>query len=163
VRVVNTSFPFDEAGPWALSQRYLPHALLCQALIVQEQMLFPEAANLLYKVGIYFYWRAQYPEVEPLFPQALGIQEHLFGPEHPNTANSLDSLASLYHKQGQDEQAELLYQQALAIYERVLGTEHPSAVRTLENYIVLLDKTKRQAEAAKLKERVKAIRAKKQR
>ena len=106
MRVVNTSFPFDEAGPWALSQRYLPHALLCQALIVQEQMLFPEAANLLYKVGIYFYWRAQYPEVEPLFPQALGIQEHLFGPEHPNTANSLDSLASLYHKQGQDEQAE---------------------------------------------------------
>src|SRR2546429_5529812 len=29
-----------------------------------------------------------------------------------------------------------------------------------ENYIVLLEKTKRQAEAAKLKERVKAIRAK---
>ena len=64
------AFPFDEVAPWPLSQRYLLHALECVTHIKQQHMAFFEAAHLLNNVGVYFYSRGQYEDVEPLFQQA---------------------------------------------------------------------------------------------
>ena len=119
VRMVDESFPYAEDAPWPLSQRYLLHALECIAHIKQQHMTFFEAALLLQKVGVYFYYRGQYEDVEPLYQQAQTIIEQVEGPNtRSHTAAILIDLANLYHNQGKYGQAEPLYQRALAIANR---------------------------------------------
>jgi tetratricopeptide (TPR) repeat protein len=133
VRMVDESFPYAEDAPWPLSQRYLLHALECIAHIKQQHMTFFEAALLLQKVGVYFYYRGQYEDVEPLYQQAQTIIEQVEGPDTLHTAAILIDLANLYDNQGKNEQAEPLSQRALAIYDRQLGPEHPHTATRLKN------------------------------
>ncbi|TMD99385.1 MAG: tetratricopeptide repeat protein, partial [Chloroflexi bacterium] len=142
VRMVKKSFPYNENAPWPLSQRYLLHALECVTHIKQHHMAFDEAADLLNSVGVYFWSRGQYEDVEQLFQQAQTIMEQVEGLDTLSEANSLIFLALLYDKQGKDEQAEPLYHCALAIRERKLGAEHPDTKRVRENYLELLEKMK---------------------
>jgi tetratricopeptide (TPR) repeat protein len=137
VHMVNESFPFNEVAPWPLSQRYLLHALECATHIKQHHMTFEEAAHLLNRIGVYFWSRGQYKDVEPLYQQAQTILEQLKGPNTLNEANSLIYLAILYADQGKYEQAEPLFQRALVINEHVLGAEHPNTAKSLNNLAIL--------------------------
>jgi tetratricopeptide (TPR) repeat protein len=133
IRMVKESFPFDEVAPWPLSQRYLLHALECATHIKQHYMAFFAVALLLRKVGVYFYARGQYEDVEPLYQQAQTIMERVEGPVTLSEANSLNNLALLYDDQGK-------YELALAIHERVLGVDHPRTKLVRENYLELQQK-----------------------
>ncbi len=146
VRAVNQVFPFDEPAPWLRSQRYLPHALACEALIKQWDITLDEAAALLNNAGGYLRARGQYQEAEPLLQEALAIGEKQYGINHPDTAYLLNNLANLYRNRGKYDEAEPLYQRALAIREKVLGPEHPDTVTVKENYRNLLQQIKRRQE-----------------
>jgi tetratricopeptide (TPR) repeat protein len=133
VRAVAQSFPQASHLTWTRCERYIPHVLLCTAQIDHWSMTFPEARNLLYQAGHYFYQRGQFWEAEPLWNSALAMCERVLGPEHPETLSSLNSLAVLYQNQGKYERAAPLYQRALTTRERVLGPEYPDTTQTLYN------------------------------
>ena len=75
VRAVNEAFPNVEFTTWQQCERCLPHAQACATLIEQDQMTFPEAADLLYQAGRYLLERARSTEAQPLLQQALIMRE----------------------------------------------------------------------------------------
>ena len=158
VRMVKESFPFDEVAPWPLSQRYLLHALECVTHIKQHHMAFFESALLLDSIGVYFWSRGQYEDVEQMFQQAITIFEQVKGPNDLSTVASLNNLALLYYNQGKYEQAEPLYQRVLAIFERMLGAEHPDTADSLNNLAVLYRNQGKDEQAEPLYQRALAIR-----
>jgi tetratricopeptide (TPR) repeat protein len=160
VRAVEQVFPYDEPPPWPRSQRYLPHALACEALIKQWDITFAEAAALLNNAGVYLRVRGQYQEAEPLLQEALAIGEKQYGINHPDTAYLLNNLANLYWNRGKYDEAEALYQRALAIREKALGPEHPKTAHTLHNLASLYSKQGKYDEAEALYQRALAIREK---
>ncbi len=133
VRVVNMAFPKVEFATWQRCQQHLPQALICDELIEQNGLTFPEAAYLLDRVGFYLHTQGQYKQAEMLYRHALAIYEKVLGPEHLETAASLNNLGRLYRDHGNLEQAEMLYRHALAIYEKVLGPEHLETAASLNN------------------------------
>jgi tetratricopeptide (TPR) repeat protein len=139
VRAVNLAFPdVDDVTLWEQCERYLPHARVCATLIEEYSFEFTEASLLLNQTAVYLYQRAQYPQAEPLYQQALAIAEQQLGPEHPHTAGSLNNLAELYRAQGKYAEAEPLLKRALAIAEQQLGLEHPNTQTAGRNYAALL-------------------------
>jgi len=160
VRAVRQVFPFDEPAPWPRSQRYIAHALACEALIKQWDLTLAEAAAVLNYVGWYLKSRGQYREAEPLQQDALAIGEKRYGVNHSNTDNLLGNLANLYSDQGKYEEAEPLYQRVLAITEKVRGPEHPDTARTLNNLAILYKEQGKYEEAEPLYQRSLAIREK---
>ena len=156
VRAVEQSFPDVDYQTWPLCERYILHALLCTSHIDHWNMTFPEARNLLYQAGYYFYQRGQYREAEPLWKSVLTFCEQVLGPEHPDTLGTVNNLALLYWGQGKYEQAELLYQRALEAKERVLGPEHPDTLSTINNLAVLYVEKGKYEEAEPLYQRALA-------
>src|SRR5437588_8230791 len=123
--------------PWPRSQRYLPHALMCEELIKQWDITLDEASTLLHNAGIYLRARGQYQEAAPLYEYALRIKEKRYGHDHPNTDPLLNNLALLYSDQGKYDEASSLYQRSLAICEKIYGPEHPDTAMTLNNLALL--------------------------
>ena len=56
--------------------------------------------------------QGRYAEAEPLFERALGIDEKVLGPEHPDVATDLNNLALLYDHQGKYADADPLFHRA---------------------------------------------------
>lgn len=133
VRAVEQSFPEVSHQTWTRCERYIPHALLWAASIDRWGMTFPEASNLLYQAGLYFYQRGQFWETEPLWKSYQTMCEQVLGPEYPDTLSSLNNLALLYADQGKYELAESFYQRALAIDEKVYGQDHPDVAADLSS------------------------------
>ena len=101
--------------------------------------------------------RALYRKAEPLYRQALAINQKALGPEHPDTANSLNNLAMVLEAQGRLAEAEPLYRQALAIYQKTLRPEHLTTANSLNNLSTLLQAQGRLAEAEPLLRQALAI------
>ena len=139
VRAVWQVLPFDEPAPWPRSQRYLAHALACEALIKRWDLILDEAAAVLNNAGVYLEDRGQFDAAEPLLRDALAIREKQYGVGHPDTSYLLNNLAVLYWYQGKYEEAKALYQRDLTITEKTLGPEHPSTATTLGNLALLYD------------------------
>lgn len=134
VRVINRMFPDVTLITWPRCQRYLPHAQACITFINDCQLMLPEAAQLLTKVGYYLQEaHAQYGQAESLFQHALMIREQMLGSEHPETATSLDFLGQLYKDQARYKDAESLFQRALTIREQTLGSNHLETATSLES------------------------------
>ncbi len=109
IKAVEAAFPAVEQGHLVACDPYLPHIQACVTLVDTYQLAFPEAASLLHQLGMYLYYRARYPEAEPLYQRALRIKEANLGPEHPSTGTTLHELARLYQAQGKYPEAEPLY------------------------------------------------------
>ncbi len=139
VRVVNRVFPEVEFATWGICRQYLPHALLCVALIEQWQLASLEAARLLHQVAEYLQSRAQFTEAEPLYQQALSLRKQLLGAEHLHVARTLSGLASLYYTQGKFTLAEPLYHQALAICEQHVEESPACLIHVLNELALLYD------------------------
>ena len=77
VLAVNSAFPRVMFEQWAFCEALIPHAQVCNKLIEDYSFAFLEAADLLSKAGTYLEERARYKEAEPLFRQALHIQEQV--------------------------------------------------------------------------------------
>jgi tetratricopeptide (TPR) repeat protein len=148
VRGIDAGFPVnsDELAAWPSCLRYLDQAQTCHTLIEHYEFSFPEAANVLNRIGLYLHDHALYTLSEPLYQRALVIREQLLGEMHPDTATSLNNLASLYESQGSHAEAEPLYRRALAIYEQQLGDKHPTTLVMRDRYAVLLEAMKQDEE-----------------
>jgi hypothetical protein len=95
VRVVNSVFPEVDYETWPQCKRYISHAQICDLLIDQWSMEFPQVTRLLNETGRYLRQRGQYAQAEPLSQRALTIRERVRKPERQEVANSLTSLGLL--------------------------------------------------------------------
>ena len=148
VLVVNQAFPTVEFANWDICQQYLPQAQNCSLLVETWHFAFPEAAQLLYKVGRYLDERGQYPEATALIRQSLTIREQTLGTEHHEVAESLNALTELYFKQGMYAEAEPLLNRALDIREKMLGPNHFDTANSLSNLALLYQEQGHYTEAA---------------
>jgi tetratricopeptide (TPR) repeat protein len=80
----------------------------------------------------------------------LAIDEHSFGPAHPDVATALNNLALLLKATNRLDEAEPLMRRALAIDEQSFGSDHPNFARDLNNLALLLQETNRLVEAEPL-------------
>lgn len=104
-----------EEKDWPWCEQLLPHILVCISLSKRYQLFSLDASSLLLKVAAYLRDRERYTEAEPLFLQALALEEQLRGPLSLEFIGPLHGLADLYKTQGKYEKAESLLLRALAI------------------------------------------------
>lgn len=156
VKAMSKVFPGAEFERWEACERYLPHALIGAELIQEWEMLFPEAARLLQRVGNYLRERAQYAQAETLYERALAIQEST--PEQEDLAQSLQDFGTMYYYQARYARAEFVWLHALTIREKILGEEHPDVAQSLNDLAVISFYQKKYAQAETLYQRAIRIR-----
>jgi len=113
----------DEMGDYPAAASFKEAAL---RLVISE--FGPDAgetAVALNNLAVTYRNLARYAEAEPLYRQAIAIDEKVLGKEHPGVATDYNNLALLLQDQGKFAEAEPLYRQAIAIDEKALGKEHP--------------------------------------
>jgi tetratricopeptide (TPR) repeat protein len=125
-----TVFPALSHNAWTQCERLLPHVSVVAAATIDD-LADQSLAEVLRKAADYLRDRAQYAQAQSFYQRALHLQEHLWGPEHPEVAKTLDGLAVLFFRQGKYEQIETLYQRALQIWEQTLEPEDPTVARSL--------------------------------
>jgi tetratricopeptide (TPR) repeat protein len=103
--------------------------------------------------------QADYSKAEPLYNQALAIQEKSSGPSDPHLTTILNNLALLHIAQGNCTAAEPLCKRMLAILENALGPDDLKVADCLEKCAALLHQAQREQEAQELESRAKSIRA----
>ena len=108
------------------------------------------------RLGDIYALQGKYAEAEPLYKEALAIQEKAFG-ERPATADTLSHLAAFYAVRGRYIDAEPTYKRALAIREKFLGPESFFVGDTLNNLGLVYLEEGRYAEAESLLKRALAI------
>jgi transcriptional regulator with XRE-family HTH domain len=142
VRAVHQLFPHDpeNAASWSLCQRYLEQVKACLQLIEQHQLAFPEAADLLDRIGAYLQRRAQHSCTEAvdgqaftIDEQALAIHEQPHGVQPLNMTQSLDQRMILYRFRGASIQVDSLYRRVLALREQVLGPQYVETAHRLRS------------------------------
>src|SRR5947209_3802411 len=124
LRLVHRVFPAPTFEMWPRCQRYLPHALTCARVLLQQNILVLEAAQLLLRVGNYLVDRGWSQEAESLLQRVLSIREQLLGAEHLDVVECLHSLGWLYAGQRRYREAEPFFQRVLHIQELMLGPEY---------------------------------------
>ena len=160
MQIVNQAFPEPEFTAWSRCKQLLSHAQICTRWIKKWDLISEEAGQLLWRMGLYLYHRAAYPEAELLYQQTQVIEEKALGPDHLDLAATLVSLGLLYATQSRYAEAEPLYQQARAIVEKALGPDHPELAATLDNLAQLYADQGRYTEAEPLYQQARAIREK---
>lgn len=133
VCIVAAAFPMPEIVNWELCQRYLPQAQMCAKVILSNNMLLPEAVQLLYHVGCYLSERGLYNEAEQLLGQAISLNEDLPEANAARLIALLNALANASYKKGKYAQAELLSLRALALGEQVVGEGDTGVAESLDN------------------------------
>jgi tetratricopeptide (TPR) repeat protein len=66
----------------------------------------------------------RFAEARPIYERALGVYEHVFGPEHYETAATLHNLAFVEYAEGNRSRAMELARRACVIKEKLLGADH---------------------------------------
>lgn len=118
---------------WQQCERYLSHLVACLPFYKKLHYRSYKLATLLTKAANYLYQRSRYSEAVLFYQNALQMQEHLCGSEHPTIATTLNNLANVYRILGKFEEASNLLQRALQMQERLLGPEHLDIAITLNN------------------------------
>src|SRR5262245_17635640 len=109
-----------------------------------------ETATALNNLGLTYRLLARYSEAEPLFRQAIEIDEKAHCKDHPNVAAGYGNLSQLLHDQGKYAEAEPLSRRALEISERTLGKDHPNVATQYSKLASLLHDQGKYAEAEPL-------------
>jgi tetratricopeptide (TPR) repeat protein len=127
-----------------------PGARTTEAPTLADAVRLLQDAESLYRIG-------RWARAEPLYRQALGIQEEVQGAESPDVSGTLNSLGILYDAWGRSAEAELAHRRALAINEKTLGLQHPRVATSLDHLGTALTKQGRFVEAEPLHRRALAI------
>jgi non-specific serine/threonine protein kinase/serine/threonine-protein kinase len=91
-----------------------------------------------------------YSRAQSLLQQSLEIQQHVLGPDHPETLETMNTLAAVLAHEGRYTEAEKLNRQTLDIRRRVLGPDHPDTLGSMHNLAIDLQFEGHFAEAEKL-------------
>ena len=102
-------------------------------------------------------YAGDYARAEPLFRQALVIDEKALGMDSPEVATNLNNLAELLEGKGEYAEAEPLFRRALAINEKALGSNHPDVATTLSGLAQLFRAKNDYGEAERLLRQALAI------
>jgi len=76
---------------------------------------------------------SRFAEAEPLYREALFIDEKSLGSDHPTVARDLNNLALLLRATNRPVEAEQLLQRSLVITDRSLGPDGPNGTIIFEN------------------------------
>lgn len=152
VLALSAAFPSGEYVTWELCERLLPHALLGEGFLTDDELHIAETSRLLACTSWYLRHCARYGEAERLLRQALAIDRQVHGAEHPDVATSLDNLGYLLLRMGRyDESAEMI-EEAVGIDRRTIGTDNPEYASHLDNLAGAYRSQGRYHEAAGLRE-----------
>jgi len=156
LKAANPEMNAGDMRCWPVLVPLIPHAL---RLFERTRELGPYAAQtaLYNEYGMLLEALARYGEAEPLYREALTIDEARYGPDHPEVAIRLNNLASLLDGTNRPDEAEPLYRRALAIDEASYGPDHPMVAILLNNLARLLQDTNRLVEAEQLVRRALTI------
>jgi tetratricopeptide (TPR) repeat protein len=86
----------------------------------------PGLASVLMNLAGVRVCQSDLPGAESFLRQAVGIQQAVFGPSHPETANGHSLLGDILLQEGKTTEAIQHFKEALAVRERLLGTDHPA-------------------------------------
>jgi tetratricopeptide (TPR) repeat protein len=156
-RAVNAVFPEVKFETWAQCQCYLPHVRACIVSITKWHMVFPEAASLHHRAGLYLQERAQYTDAGQLFQEALTIYEQVVEPENASIVRVLNDLANLSVTRGKYPEAEQYYLRSIAIIEHSQGLEHPDLIDMLNKLVELYIRQGRYYDALTMAQRALAL------
>ncbi len=147
----------DEFANWPICAHLTPHCLSVFNWLDKVTLKKDYLAEFLNSVAYYLDDQAQFSEAEPIYQQALAIDEASLGKDRPDVATDLNNLAALYKATNRLSEAEPLYKRALEIWEKSLGKEHPQVAAGLNNLAQLYQATNRLKEAEPLMQRVVKI------
>ncbi|CAM9343024.1 unnamed protein product [Ectocarpus fasciculatus] len=94
--------------------------------------------------------QGKYAEADPVYLEAIEIQQKALGPDHPDLAETLNGRALLLRSQGKYAEADPLNLRAIGIGEGTHGPEHPDLAIKLNNRADLLQAQGKYAEADSL-------------
>ena len=117
----------------------------------------PDDGTVLNNTALSLKKAGNYAAAEPLYRQALAIDEKVLAPNDPNLAIGLNNLAELLEDKGDYAGAEPLFRQALAINEKALGPDDPEVAGGFNNLAELLEDKGNYAGAETLLQRALAI------
>jgi tetratricopeptide (TPR) repeat protein len=112
-------------------------------------MRHAETATCLRNLAVCHTRLRKFPEAEPLYLQAVSIQEQIYGPKDPHTLETMGELAEHYERAGEFRKAEELLKRVLAVQDR-WGTGHVARLRSLERLGVVYTDMERFEEAEAL-------------
>ncbi|HEV2581410.1 MAG TPA: tetratricopeptide repeat protein, partial [Ktedonobacteraceae bacterium] len=150
VRAICKVFPDGNLETLPQGDRLLAQISVCERLIGQWQMRFPEAAQGLRRMAMYYLNRSLFEQSERISQQAIALQESLYGPEHLELAGTLSGLAMLYLYSYRYTEAEPLYKRIIAIRTALLGSEHHETGSSLADLAWLYTILERYDEAERL-------------
>ena len=148
LRWIDSAFEGDPADvrSWPRLEPLAPHVHTVVTGANVEEIAEP-TSSLMTRLGILYDAKGLYREAEPLFGQALAIEERSLGPDHPRVAARLNNLAMLLHSTNRRVEAEPLLRRALAIQEKNLGSGHSDTAISLVNLASIARDTGRLSEA----------------
>ncbi len=141
-------------GKYVEAKQLLEEAL---RLRPQNQRDTAEMAENLTELADAHFYQGQYELSASLNQQALAINRHLFGDEHPSVADGLNNLGAIEFDRGNYAASEADYRQALRITERWYGADHPETAANLTALAQTLTSEKRFDEAQRFFEQALAI------
>ena len=98
-------------------------------------------ATALNNLGEIYRQLERFDEAEPLFREALAIDEATLGPEDQGLAKPLNNLALVQRARGDHVEAERNLKRSLRILENSLGRRHPDVAGSLNNLARLYETT----------------------
>jgi tetratricopeptide (TPR) repeat protein/transcriptional regulator with XRE-family HTH domain len=129
------------ANETGLPSPFLPLCQHVEAVASAAREVYTEKDGALWN-NLGFYWKmvADYTKAQAAYERAIAIDEHVFGPDHPNVAIRVNGLGLVLHSQGDFEGARAALERALAITEAAYGSDHPEVAACLGNLgLVLTD------------------------
>jgi len=128
-------FPCDITNrlSWSECDRLLPHALAAAEHAEAARADLEDTSVLLNNLGIYLLLRSEQREAILLLERALGIDEDVFGPDHPNVARDLSNIGAVYESLGHLSTARANYERAFKIDRAAYGPMHPIVAVRLNN------------------------------
>jgi tetratricopeptide (TPR) repeat protein len=134
-----------------------------RALSIRERSLSPETAlnarvmSFPFALQNFLRDQGRLDEIEPVYQQALAIQEQYLGANDYSLSETLQMLASVYREEGKSEAALPLCRRALQIAERSLGEDDHRLAGILDEYARNLEQLGRTREAVTLRMRAERI------
>jgi tetratricopeptide (TPR) repeat protein len=113
----------------------------------------PYISQALDLLGSIYYGQLDFGKAQPLYEQALALDEKLQGPDSIVVASRLDHLAALYRAEGAFDKAEPLFRRELDLDEMRNGKSSPAIEGALAQMADILKKMGRREEAAQYQQR----------